>query len=156
MEGNQKYIIPKIIWLVYTELLFFIMLLIWRLELIYRIKTMDEGLRRLISLSDYETGWGLYYCLLGIASCLLVIYQRTNWTAWNLKIMAYACVLISFGLNYIFLTILCIAALVFYQLRKTRALYLDKQYDIIPWRWLFVPGSILLIVTELFFPFLFY
>lgn len=139
------------------EMFFFLIVLSFRLQLIYYISSLDPFTRMAISsLYDYENGWGLYYCVLGFLGTFLIRLKQNSYLAWNLKQAAYLCILLSFGHNYWAITTLCIASLVFYNLKKVKLFFTKGNDKQLIYRWFFVPISIFLIVIEEAFPFLNY
>lgn len=128
------------------EIITLLLFAISRIQLVFRIKNMDQGLRNLINLIDYENGWTFYFIILSLLGSSLIIYNKINWTAWNLKIISFICLIFKAGFLHWYISIYCITGIIFYSSKtiKSRFTYFDRIHWID--RHLFIPVSILLII----------
>ncbi len=91
--------------------LYFIFL---RIGLIYNISNMDQGLRDMINLYDYENGWGIICLIFLLGTAVLTLVGKKLAVIWASKIGALIYLFLSIGMLHLIIGIPVVCLLLFY------------------------------------------
>lgn len=123
------------------EFLFYGFIIYTRINRIVIISNIDPGLRSLINVFDYESGWNLVFLFFLVLSCILSLkYYRL---AWIIKQIGLICLIVSLGFIRPYIGIISLGFLIYISLNPVAVNYgIEKKNKII----LHVISSVIAIV----------
>ena len=125
-----------------------------RIERVLFIKNIDPGLRKLINIVDYESGWNFIFLIILITSSFLSF--RTRQIGWILKQATLITLLVSIGSVKTLIGIAILILLAYYSNNRIITVFKIKKAKKIKFYSISVLGAVILILSYFFIPILNY